>query len=74
MYNRMVNYMYIFDITDMIGLIGICNKEKLIRQLSLILMVESGKLKRLLIPKDHYRKGLYDILYYNEDSFFDNIS
>lgn len=35
----------------MIALLGINNKEKLVRQLSIILMAENGKLNRLLIPQ-----------------------
>lgn len=36
-------------------------------------MAENGKLKRLLIPKDSYTRGLYDVLYYNSDSIRDTI-
>jgi hypothetical protein len=53
---------YIFDMIDLISLVGICNKERLVRQLSVILIIESGKMKRLMIKKDLYKKGLYDIL------------
>jgi hypothetical protein len=49
------------------SLISCSSRDKLVRQLSVILMAENGKLKRLLIPKDVYVKGLYDIIYYSGD-------
>ena len=55
---------YIFDAVDMIVLLGISSKERLIRQLSVVLMAENGKLKRLLVPKETYAQGLYDVVYY----------
>ena len=36
----------------MISLLGISNKDKFIRHLSTLLIVESGKMKRLLVKKD----------------------
>ncbi len=64
--------MYIFDIIDSISLIGICNKEKIVRNLSLSLIQESGKLKRLIASHDT-RKCLADLLYYNDFSIKDKI-
>jgi hypothetical protein len=58
--------MYIFDMLDLITLLGICNKDRFMRQLSIILMAETGKLKRLLVHQTKYRNGLYDILYYEK--------
>ena len=49
---------------DVVSLMGICNKDKLVRQLAIILLVEAGKFKRLAIDKTSYQKGLYDIFYY----------
>lgn len=51
----------------MIALLGLNNRDTLIRQLSVILLAENGKLRRLLVPSDLYIKGLYDILYYETD-------
>lgn len=37
-------------------------------------MAENGKLKRLLIPKEIYSKGLYDILYYEGEAIQEKIA
>jgi len=52
----------------MIALLGINNRDALVRQLSVILLAENGKLQRLLVPADLYVKGLYDFIYYETDS------
>ena len=52
---------------DTISLLGICNRDRLVRQLSTVLIVEVGKMKRLLVRKDKYRRSLYDLLEYNRD-------
>lgn len=64
---RMVNHQYLFDAMDMVALLGCNSKDALVRQLSIILMAESGKLKRLLIPKEVYKHSLYDVFYYSSD-------
>jgi hypothetical protein len=64
----MLRYQYLFQTMDMLSLLGICSKDRLIRQLSVILMAENGKLQRLMIPKSEYKRGLYDIIYYNTES------
>ena len=66
--NRMLPYQYLFQTTDMLSLLGMCSKDRLIRQLSIILMAENGKLQRLMIPKSEYKRGLYDIIYYNTEA------
>ena len=76
--DRMVNYKYIFDAIDMLALLGINNKDKLVRQLSIILMAENGKLKRLLIPintskREHLITTIYDIIYYNTEELQNQI-
>lgn len=57
----------------MIGLLFMCNKDKLMRQLAVILIAENGKLQRLLIPKERYTRGVYDILYYSNESIQESI-
>jgi hypothetical protein len=52
----------------MVSLLGMCSKDRLIRQLSVILMAENGKLQRLMIPKNEYKRGIYDIIYYNTEA------
>lgn len=59
---------------DMVGMLGCNSKDSLVRQLSVIFIAESGKLKRLLIPKESYRHGLYDIFYYFGDEIKDVIT
>jgi|LauGreDrversion4_2_1035121.scaffolds.fasta_scaffold201361_1 hypothetical protein len=58
----------------MLALIGCNSKDRLVRQNSIILMAENGKLKRLLIPKDSYTRGLYDVIYYGLDDIKDLIA
>ncbi len=53
---------YLFETIDLMSLLGMCNKERIVRQLSVLLMIEAGKLKRLLFPKEGYKVSLYDIL------------
>jgi len=72
-YTDILSHLYLFDLIDAVGLIGICNKEKIVRSLSLVLIVESSKLKRLVAGQDK-RKSLYDILYYNELAIRDRVS
>ena len=66
-------FLYIFDLMDAISLIGISNKEKIARNLSLVLIQESSKLKRLVAGQDK-RKSLADLLYYNDLAIRDRIS
>jgi len=56
-----------------VSLIGICNKEKIVRSFCLVLIQESSKLKRLIAGEDK-RKSLADLLYYNELAIRDRIS
>ena len=58
---------------DAISLIGISNKEKIARNLSLVLIQESSKLKRLVAGQDK-RKSLADLLYYNDLAIRDRIA
>jgi len=51
----------------MVSLIGLNNKDTFVRMLSVMLTVETGKLKRLLVHKDKSRNILSDILYYQKD-------
>lgn len=39
---------------DMLSLMGLTNKDRFVRQLSTILIVESGKMKKLLVNNDYY--------------------
>jgi hypothetical protein len=57
----------------MIALLGLNNRNSLIRQLSVILMAENGKLQRLLVPSHQYVKGLYDLIYYETESIQQSI-
>ena len=41
---------YLFDFSDALALLGMCNKDKCTRQQSIMLMIEVGKLRRLVIP------------------------
>ena len=70
----MIKFQYIFECIDMLALIGCNSKDRLVRQNSIILMAENGKLKRLLIPKDSYTRGLYDVIYYGLDDIKDLIA
>ena len=72
-YPEIHNYLYIFDLMDAISLIGISNKEKIARNLSLVLIQESSKLKRLVAGQDK-RKSLADLLYYNDLAIRDRIA
>ena len=54
-------------------MIGICNKEKRARSLSLVLIQESSKLKRLIAGHDT-RKTLADLLYLNELAIRDRLA
>ena len=71
---RMVKYQYIFECLDMISLLGCNSKDRLVRQASVLLLAETGKLKRLLIPKAVYTRGLYDVIYYGTDDIKANIT
>jgi len=71
-YPDIQNYLYIFDLIDSISLIGICNKDKRARNLSLVLIQESSKLKRLIAGHDT-RKTLADLLYLNELAIKDKL-
>lgn len=57
---------------DTLSLLGISNKDRVARNLSLSLMQESSKLKRLIAGFDT-RKSLADLLYYNEANMKDKI-
>jgi hypothetical protein len=57
--------LYLFDLLDAMSLIGICNKDRVVRSLSLVLMQEAGKLKRIVAGQDK-RKSMADLLYTNE--------
>ena len=71
-YPEIQQFLYIFDMLDAISLIGICNKEKIVRCLSLSLLQDSSKLKRLIAGHDP-KKSLADLLYYNELAIKDKI-
>lgn len=58
-------HLYLFDLIDALALVGLCNKEKMVRSLSLVLVQEAGKLKRLVAGQDR-RKSLADILHSSE--------
>lgn len=73
MSSRMLRQLYLFQTTDMISLLGMCSKDRLVRQLSTILMAENGKLQRLMIPKSDYKRGIYDIIYYNTEAIQNTI-
>lgn len=51
-----------FDLLDMVSFLGLANKDLNVRQISLMLTVETGKLKRLLFHKDSAKNGLSDVL------------
>jgi hypothetical protein len=53
-------------------LVGLCSNQKICRGLSLSLMVESSKLRRLIAGFDT-RKSLADLLYLNELTIKDRI-
>lgn len=64
-YPDIQNHLYIFDLMDAVSLIGMCNKDRMVRSLSLILAQESSKLKRLIGGHDN-RKSLAELIYCNE--------
>ena len=61
----MYQHLFIFDLVDAMALLGICCREKLTRNISLLLMQESSKLKRL-VGGFGSRKSLGDLRYYND--------
>ena len=71
-YPEIQQYLYIFDLIDTMTLLNICSNQKICRVLSLSLMQESSKLKRLISGGDS-RKSLSDLLYYNEAAIRDRI-
>jgi hypothetical protein len=72
-YPEMPSLLYIFDLMDATSLIGMCNKDKMVRSLSLILVQESSKLKRLIAGHDN-RKSLAELIYSNEMAIRDRIA
>lgn len=64
-YPEMPSLLYVFDLIDAASLIGMCNKDKMVRSLSLILVQESSKLKRLVAGHDN-RKSLAELINSNE--------
>jgi hypothetical protein len=72
-YADIQGHLYLFDLLDAVTLIGLCNKEKVVRSLALVLLLESSKLKRLIAGQDK-RKSLADLLYYNELAIRDRVS
>lgn len=60
-----------FDLIDMLSVLGLCSKDIFARSLSCILIQETGKLRRLLIRKEKQRHVLADLLYYNRDQMID---
>ena len=64
-YSDIYNHLYIFDLVDSIGLVGMCNRERIVRNLSIKLVTEAGKLKRLVAGHDT-RRCIADILYYQD--------
>ena len=62
-----------FDLLDMLSVLGLCSKDMFARSLSCILIQETGKLRRLLIRKEKQRHVLADLLYYHRDKMIDTI-
>ena len=71
-YPDIINHLYLFDLMDAITILGVSNKDRTVRSLSLVLMQESSKLKRLVAGHDQ-RKSLADLLYYNDLAIRDRI-
>jgi hypothetical protein len=59
-------HLQLFDLLDMVSLVGMSNKDHLVRVISCLLVTESGKLKRLLIKES--RDFLSDILYSEKET------
>jgi hypothetical protein len=57
----------------MIGIISICNKNALLRSIGCLLLVEAGKLKRLLIHRDKHRHSISDICYLQKDAIQESL-
>jgi hypothetical protein len=72
-YSDILSHLYLFDLIDAVGLIGFCNREKIVRSLSLVLVLESSKLRHLVAGQDK-RKSLYDLLYCNELAIRDRVA
>lgn len=52
--------------TDMIALIGMCNKDIDVRQASVLTLVDLAKVKRLIVKKDLWTPLFDDLLYMNQ--------
>jgi len=56
----------VFRICDMLALVGLCNKDIEVRQVSVLTLCDLGKLKRLIVKKDLWTPLLDDLLYENQ--------
>lgn len=50
----------------MLALVGLCNKDIEVRQVSVLTLCDLGKLKRLIVKKDLWTPLLDDLLYENQ--------
>ena len=50
----------------MLALVGLCNKDIEVRQVSVLTLCDLGKLKRLIVKKDLCTPLLDDLLYENQ--------
>lgn len=66
-------FTYLFDMLDAVSLLCMCNKDTLVRQLSFVLLAESGKLKRLLTVPSDDNLCLNDLLIQKSDEVFDKV-
>ena len=57
--------LHVYRLIDMLSLLGLCSKDVEVRQVSVLTLVDLGKLKRLIIKKDLYTPLFDDILYSN---------
>jgi len=56
-------YLHVFRICDMLALVGLCNKDIEVRQVSVLTLCDLAKLKRLIVKKDLCTPLLDDLLY-----------
>ena len=50
----------------MLALVGLCNKDIEVRQVSVLTLCDLGKLKRLIVKKDLWTPLFDDLLYENQ--------